>query len=166
VLSYGCLGFGYVITATFIVAMLREGPGGRGAETVVWLIVGLTAAPSVVVWSRISARIGAIRAYQAVMLIEAVGVGLSALSTGTAALGSTFMGLTAIGLQEAARRSGGDGRAMMALMTASFGLGQDDRPWAGGLAARPHRQLCRTKPDRGFGAGRWRAARLADAGAE
>ena len=40
VLAYGCLGFGYVITATFIVAMLREGPGGRGAETVVWLIVG------------------------------------------------------------------------------------------------------------------------------
>jgi len=58
-------------------------------------------------------------------------VGLSALSTGTvalalaaAALGSTFVGLTAIGLQEAARRAGGDGRAMMALMTASFGLGQ------------------------------------------
>ncbi len=131
VLSYGCLGFGYVITATFIVAMLREGPGGRGAETVVWLIVGLTAAPSVVVWSRISARIGAIRAYQAAMLIEAAGVGLSALSAGTAALalaaaalGSTFVGLTAIGLQEAARRAGGDGRAMMALMTASFGLGQ------------------------------------------
>jgi predicted MFS family arabinose efflux permease len=135
VLAYGCLGFGYVITATFIVAMLREGtsggPAGRGAETVVWLIVGLTAAPSVVVWSRLSARIGAIRAYQAAMLIEATGVGLSALSTGTAALalaaaalGSTFVGLTAIGLQEAARRAGGDGRAMMALMTASFGLGQ------------------------------------------
>jgi len=131
VLAYGCLGFGYVITATFIVAMLREGPGGRGAETLVWLIVGLTAAPSVVAWGRISARIGAIRAYQAAMLIEAAGVGVSALSTGTlalalaaAALGSTFVGLTAIGLQEAARRAGGDGRAMMAMMTASFGLGQ------------------------------------------
>ena len=131
VLAYGCFGFGYVITATFIVAMLREGPGGREAETVVWLIVGLTAAPSVVVWTRIGARIGAIRAYQAAMLIEAAGVGLSALSTGTialalaaAALGGTFVGLTAVGLQEAARRAGGDGRAMMALMTASFGLGQ------------------------------------------
>ena len=83
------------------------------------------------VWSRVSARIGAIRAYQAAMLIEAAGVGLSALSTGTvaltlaaAALGSTFMGLAAIGLQEAAQRAGDDGRAMMAMMTASFGLGQ------------------------------------------
>jgi predicted MFS family arabinose efflux permease len=131
VLAYGCLGFGYVITGTFIVAMLREGPGGRGAETLVWLVFGLTAVPSVVVWSRITARFGAIRAYQAAMLIEAAGVGVSALSTGTvaltltaAALGCTFVGLTAIGLQEAARRAGGDGRAIMALMTASFGLGQ------------------------------------------
>ena len=133
--AYGCLGFGYVITATFIVAMLREGPsggpGGREAETVVWLIVGLTGAPSILIWTRIAGHIGAIRAYQAAMLIEAAGVGLSALSSGTlalalaaAALGGTFMGLTAIGLQEAARRAGGDGRAMMALMTASFGLGQ------------------------------------------
>jgi predicted MFS family arabinose efflux permease len=128
VLAYGCFGLGYVITATFIVAMLRE---GRGAETMVWLIVGLTAVPSVVVWARVGARIGAIRAYQAAMLIEAAGVGLSAFSTGTvalalaaAALGGTFVGLTAVGLQEAARRAGGDGRAMIALMTASFGLGQ------------------------------------------
>jgi predicted MFS family arabinose efflux permease len=131
VLAYTCLGFGYVITATFIVAMLREGPGGRGAETLVWIIVGLTGAPSILVWSRVAGAFGAIRTYQVAMLVEAVGVGLSALSSGTlalalaaAALGGTFMGLTAIGLQEAARRAGGDSRAILALMTASFGLGQ------------------------------------------
>ncbi len=131
VLAYGCLGFGYVITATFIVAMLREGSGGRGVETLVWVVVGVTAAPSVLVWRRIAGNVGAMRAWQLAMLVEAAGVGLSALSAGTlaltlaaAALGGTFMGLTALGLQEAARRAGGDGRAMMALMTASFGLGQ------------------------------------------
>ncbi|HSF96688.1 MAG TPA: YbfB/YjiJ family MFS transporter, partial [Thermohalobaculum sp.] len=131
VLAYACLGFGYVITATFIVAMLREGPGGRGAETLVWVIVGLTGAPSILIWGRIASAFGAIRSYQLAMLIEAAGVGLSALSSGTlalalaaAALGGTFMGLTAIGLQEAVRRAGGDGRAILALMTASFGLGQ------------------------------------------
>jgi predicted MFS family arabinose efflux permease len=131
VLAYGCLGFGYVITATFIVAMLREGSGGRGAETLVWLIVGLTGAPSVLVWNWVSAHIGTVRAYQSAMLIEASGVGLSALSSGplalaiaAAALGATFIGLTAMGLREAARRAGGDGRAITALMTASFGLGQ------------------------------------------
>jgi len=131
VLAYGCLGFGYVITATFIVAMLREGPGGRGSETLVWLIVGLTGVPSVWAWERIAARIGMIAAYQAAMLIEAAGVALGALSTGpmalgvtAVALGATFIGLTALGLREAARRAGGDGRAITAIMTASFGLGQ------------------------------------------
>ncbi len=131
VLAYGCLGFGYVITGTFIVAMLREGPGGRGAETVVWLIVGLTGVPSVWAWERIAARIGMIGAYQLAMLIEAAGVALGALSTGpvalgitAVALGATFIGLTALGLREAARRAGGDGRAITAIMTASFGFGQ------------------------------------------
>ncbi|MDT8343539.1 MAG: YbfB/YjiJ family MFS transporter [Thermohalobaculum sp.] len=131
VAAYAALGFGYVITATFIVAILREGPAGRAGETVVWLIVGLAAIPSVWLWSRAGARWGAIRAYQAAMLVEAAGVGLSAVAAGTAALalaaaalGGTFIGLTALGLQEAARRAGGDGRAVMGLMTAAFGVGQ------------------------------------------
>ncbi|MCL5776674.1 YbfB/YjiJ family MFS transporter [Limibaculum sp. FT325] len=131
VAAYAALGFGYVVTATFIVAILREGPSGRLGETVVWLIVGLAAIPSVWLWTRAGARWGVVRAYRAAMLVEAAGVGLSAVATGTAALafaaaalGGTFMGLTALGLQEAARRAGGDGRAVMGLMTAAFGLGQ------------------------------------------
>ena len=141
VAAYGCLGFGYVITATFIVAILREGGGGRGAESLVWGLVGIAAAPSVLVWTLAAGRWGAIRAWQAAMTVEAAGVALSALSTGTlalalaaAALGGTFMGLTALGLQEGARRAGGDGRAMMGLMTAAFGVGQMIGPaLAGGL---------------------------------
>nr|WP_267913357.1 YbfB/YjiJ family MFS transporter [Thermohalobaculum xanthum] len=131
VLAYAALGFGYVITATFIVAILRDGPSGRIGEMLVWLVVGLAAIPSVWFWSRIAARFGTVRAYQAAMLVEAAGVALSAVASGTvalalaaAALGGTFIGLTALGLQEAARRAGGDGRAVMGLMTAAFGLGQ------------------------------------------
>lgn len=137
--AYGCLGFGYVITATFIVAILRESGESRFAESVVWLLVGLAAAPSIWIWGRIAGRIGAIRAYQAAMLLEAAGVGLSALSSGAlalalaaVALGGTFMGLTAMGLQEAARRAGGDGRAIMGLMTAAFGVGQMTGPAVAG----------------------------------
>ena len=139
VAAYAGLGFGYVITATFIVAMLREGDSSRTAETLVWLLVGLAAAPSVWLWSRAAARIGAVRTYQAAMVVEATGVGLSAVATGTpalavaaVALGGTFMGLTALGLQEAARRATGDGRAVMGLMTAAFGTGQMIGPMVAG----------------------------------
>ncbi|MEM7668171.1 MAG: YbfB/YjiJ family MFS transporter [Pseudomonadota bacterium] len=130
VLAYGCLGFGYVITATFIVTILRDGGVGRTGEAIVWAMVGLSAIPSIALWSSISARIGGIRAYQLAMILEAVGVGVSVLSGWAAMLiaavllGGTFMGLTAMGFQEAVKRSAGDGRSIMALMTASFGTGQ------------------------------------------
>lgn len=138
--AYGCLGFGYVVTATFLVAILREGAAGRSGETLVWLLVGLAAAPSVALWTRQGQRWGVIRAYQVAMAVEAAGVALSAMASGVialsvaaVALGGTFMGLTALGLQEAARRSGGDGRRVMGLMTAAFGLGQMIGPGIAGL---------------------------------
>lgn len=131
VLAYGCLGLGYVVTATFLVAILREDQAGRWAETWIWLVVGVAAIPSVWLWSRLGLRYGAARVWRWAMLIEATGVALSALAGGVLALGlaalalgATFMGLTALGLQEAARRTGGDGQKAMGLMTASFGLGQ------------------------------------------
>lgn len=130
-LAYGLFGFGYVVTATFIVSILREDGAGRWSETAVWLAVGLAGVPSVAVWSWAGRRIGAVRAFQLALLIEAAGVVLSAVASGMVALvlaalalGGTFMGITALGLVEVARRAGGDGRAAMALMTASFGFGQ------------------------------------------
>lgn len=139
--AYGCLGFGYVILATFLVAILRENASGRDAETLLWLLVGVGAAPSVALWSWAGRRWGVLRAFQAAMLIEAAGVALGAVAQGTAALavaaialGGTFMGLTALGLAEAAKRAGGDGRRVMGLMTASFGTGQVIGPAVAGWA--------------------------------
>lgn len=130
VAAYGCLGFGYVITATFIVAILRESGGGRIEETLLWSLVGLAAIPSIAFWTWLGRRGDGIRIYQAAMLLQAIGVAISIMGSGGAMLaaalllGGTFMGLTALGFQEAAKRSGGDGRAVMALMTACFGIGQ------------------------------------------
>jgi MFS family permease len=138
--AYGLFGFGYVITATFLVVQVRQ--TAPSAEPWVWLIVGVTAVPSVAAWTWIGARIGLLRSYALASALEAVGVAASVLMPtragaliAAALLGGTFVGLTALGLR-AAREHAPDPERMIAWMTAAFGLGQIIGPiFAGQLAA-------------------------------
>ena len=129
--AYGLGGFGYVITATFIADMVRADPVLQPAEQMVWLCVGLTAAPSVALWGWAGRRWGNRNAFAAGCLIQAAGVALSVLGgsvwlvmLAAGLLGGTVMGLTALGLIEVRRLSAGDPRRNLALMTAAWGLGQ------------------------------------------
>jgi predicted MFS family arabinose efflux permease len=140
VCAYGLFGFGYVITATFLVAIVRTSPPLRSVEPLVWLIVGLTAAPSVELWARVSLRLGISRTFSIACVVEAAGVAASVLwpsVTGAllaaALLGGTFMGLTALGLSGARRLAPENPRPVLALMTASFGFGQIVGPALAGL---------------------------------
>jgi predicted MFS family arabinose efflux permease len=131
VCAYGLFGFGYVITATFLVAIVRSSPPLRSVEPLVWLIVGLTAAPSVMLWVRASLRLGVPVTFAIACVVEAVGVAASVLwpsiagaLLAAALLGGTFMGLTALGLAGARRLAPANPRPVLAVMTAAFGLGQ------------------------------------------
>jgi predicted MFS family arabinose efflux permease len=128
--AYGLFGFGYVITATFIVQMVRGTPAIASLEPYIFILFGLSAAPSVALWTRLGSRIGILRTFAIVALVEAAGVAASALFLSPATViltsifvGGTFMGLTALGLI-GAREGGGDPRGRIALMTASFSFGQ------------------------------------------
>ncbi len=59
--AYGLFGFGYVITATFIVAIVRDAPKITRFEPLVWLVVGLAAIPSVAAWTWAGRRFGITR---------------------------------------------------------------------------------------------------------
>ncbi|HEY0182827.1 MAG TPA: YbfB/YjiJ family MFS transporter [Rhodopila sp.] len=129
--AYGLFGFGYVVTATFLVAIVRASPAARGIEPLVWLVVGVTAMPSVAFWTRTGAWVGIRHAFSLACLVEAIGVAVSVLwptATGAllaaALLGGTFMGLTALGLAEARVLAPSNTRPVFALMTAAFGFGQ------------------------------------------
>ncbi len=140
VVAYGLFGFGYVITATFLVAIVRASEDAQALEPVVWLVVGLTAAPSVALWTWVSARAGVGRTFALAAVLEALGITASVLWLATpgallaaALLGGTFMGLTALGLIGARAVAGGDPRRTLGVMTASFGLGQIVGPAYAGL---------------------------------
>ena len=74
-LAYGLFGFGYIITATFIVAMVRGSHEIAALEPYIWVMFGLSAAPSVVLWARLGARWGIRRAYTVAALVEATAEG-------------------------------------------------------------------------------------------
>jgi predicted MFS family arabinose efflux permease len=128
--AYGLFGFGYIITATFIVVMVRGSREIAGLEPYIWVMFGLAAVPSVTFWTRLGACWGIVRMFAVACLVEAFGVAASALWVSSATVilssllvGGTFVGLTALGLISA-REGGGDPRGRIALMTASFGTGQ------------------------------------------
>ena len=143
VIAYGLFGFGYVITATFISQLVRTTPEVVELESIVWLVVGLAAFPSVAFWVWLDRRYGNCTAFAVACLAEGLGIGASFFETSAAAvliaaaaLGGTFMGITALGLIIARRMGAGDPRRMAALMTASFGVGQMIGPTFAGYAYR------------------------------
>jgi predicted MFS family arabinose efflux permease len=141
-LAYGLFGFGYVVTATFLVAMVRANPAIRGLEPVIWIVVGLAAAPSVMFWSFVGRRIGIPAGFAIAALTEAAGVLASVVSPGALGIclaavlvGGTFMGLTALGLMRGRELAHGDPRQVMAAMSGAFGVGQIVGPTLAGIVS-------------------------------
>jgi MFS family permease len=139
--SYGLFGFGYVITATFLVSIVHGSPEVKPLEPYVWILLGLSAAPSVAFWAWIGGRLGNLPGYALACLLEALGVAASVLWNSTTGivvaavcLGGTFMGLTALGTMIARAMPGGDPRQKIAAATAAFGVGQIIGPVIAGFA--------------------------------
>ena len=138
--AYFLFGIGYIITATFLIDIVRGSPAIRHLEPYAWVLVGIGAAPSVVLWGALGRRIGILPAFAVASLVEAAGVVASVLWLQTIGvviaalfLGGTFMGLTALGLIGAREAGEGDPRGRIALMTASFSLGQIIGPVFAGI---------------------------------
>lgn len=140
--SYGLFGFGYVITATFLVTIARQGDAGPVIEFLAWFVTGCAAAVSLLAWHPLAIRIGLARSYTVAMSVLAIGVVCSVLLPPTAGalfggllLGATFMVITAYGLQLGGALAAESPRRALASMTAAFGVGQIIGPLVAGWAA-------------------------------
>jgi predicted MFS family arabinose efflux permease len=119
--AYGLFGFGYVITATFLVAIVRATPEMQVLERAIWVLFGLAAIPSVTLWTWFAGRVG-------ILVPSLAGAILASMF-----LGGTFVGITALGLVGARSLSNSDPARVTALMTGSFGAGQIIGPAFAGL---------------------------------
>ena len=66
-----------MITATFLVAMVRGPEAASPLEARVWILFGAAAIPSVPLWQWLGLRIGVMRAFAAAAILEAAGVAAS-----------------------------------------------------------------------------------------
>jgi predicted MFS family arabinose efflux permease len=141
-LAYFCEGAGYVVTATFLVAIVKTMPALSDVAPWFWVAVGLAGAPSAILWSRIGARIGLLGALFVAHLVQAVGIVAPVLSNAPVVVlvsallfGATVIGITALVVAYAGRTGGTRAGRMIGLLTASFSVGQIVGPIIAGKLA-------------------------------
>jgi predicted MFS family arabinose efflux permease len=135
VAAYFCAGWGFVINATFTVAIVEKQPLLAGQGPWAWLLVGLAATPAVFVWDRIARRLGDVEALLLAFGLQIVGVllpvlagGLAAVLAGALLYGATFIGIVSLTLALVGRRSPANPGKAMARLTLSYGVAQVSAP--------------------------------------
>jgi MFS family permease len=140
--GYFAAGWGFVISATFIVAMVEREPALAGKGAWAWALVGLAALPAVFVWDRVARRIGDTRALLLAFGLQICAIVLPVLSgslaaalAGAVGYGATFIGIVSLTLALVGRRSPNNPGKAMARLTLSYGAAQIIAPVVGGAMA-------------------------------
>jgi predicted MFS family arabinose efflux permease len=137
--AYFLEGTGYIVTGTFLVAIVDGTPGLRGIGADVWIVVGLAVIPSVALWATLAGRAGYARALAGAYALQAIGIalpiagGAGAAFTSAVLFGGTFAGITALTLALAGHLAPGRSARLIGMLTAIFGVGQMIGPVLGGF---------------------------------
>lgn len=140
--AYFCAGIGYVVSATFIVAIVNKLPGLAGQGNLVFLAIGIGAAPACINWDFIARCTGDLNALILAAILQIIGIllpvvvgGLFAALFGALLFGGTFIGMVSLVLTMAGRYYPTRPAKMMGKMTLSYGAAQILGPAITGLLA-------------------------------
>ncbi|MFT5852124.1 MAG: putative MFS family arabinose efflux permease [Colwellia sp.] len=140
--SYFCAGVGYVVTTTFIVAIIDQLPGLEGKGTWTFLVIGLAAAPTAILWDLLARKFGNLNALLCASVLQVIGILLPVIGSsliltmvGAILFGGTFVGIVSLVLTMAGRYYPTRPAKMMGKMTLSYGAAQIVAPAIIGLLA-------------------------------
>lgn len=129
--AYFCAGIGYVVSTTFIVAIVERLPGLAGQGKWAFLAIGIAAAPASIVWDFVARRIGDLNALITAALLQIAGIllplaggGLATTLAGALLFGGTFVGIVSLVLTMAGRYYPGRPAKMMGKMSLAYGSAQ------------------------------------------
>ncbi|MGO1988004.1 YbfB/YjiJ family MFS transporter [Mammaliicoccus vitulinus] len=139
-IAYLLEGAGYIVTGTFLVAIVESIPNLKGYAALSWMFVGLAAIPSCILWSILGNKIGFIKAIYLAFILQFIGVILPVFSHNTVSLiissclfGGTFLGLTTLFMSRGQLMSAISGKNLVALLTFIYSLGQVIAPYFAGI---------------------------------
>jgi len=141
-LAYFCAGFGYVISATFIVAILETIPNLTGKGAWIWVLLGLAAIPASFIWDRIADRLGYIKALILGYILQIISIVIPAATDAffpnlfaAFLFGITVTGIVSLMLSLVGRKYPSNSSSAMAKLTATYGVSQIIAPAIAGVMA-------------------------------
>lgn len=141
-LSYFCAGYGYVLSATFIVAIVERMPGLAGSGNLSFVVLGLAAVPAVLLWDFVARKTGYLYAIMLALTLQIVAIilplsfnTLTVVLLSAALFGATFIGVVSLVLTMAGRLYPSKPAKLMGKMTLAYGLAQVIAPAITGVIA-------------------------------
>ncbi len=137
--AYTLEGVGYIVTGTFLVAIVERMPGLERWGASVWIVVGLAALPASVLWATSARRLGYPLALALAYIVQACGILLPTRGSAGAAVaaallfGGTFLGISALTLALAGHLAPHGSARLIGMLTIAYGLGQVIGPILAGL---------------------------------
>jgi len=143
ILAYFCAGVGFVVSATFIVAVVEKLPGLEGRGNMAFTLIGLAAAPACFIWDLIARRVGYLNSLLLAYILQICSILMPVVTTGFIAtmfgallFGGTFVGIVSLVLVMAGLYYPARPAKMMGKMTISYGVAQIAAPAVIGFIAR------------------------------
>jgi predicted MFS family arabinose efflux permease len=139
-IAYGLEGLGYIVTGTFIVSIAEKTSSFHKGATLVWMMVGLAAIPSCLIWSMFAKKWGFVKSLVFAMALQSLGIMMPAFwisktSFVISALlfGATFMGITTLATTLGRQMNPSNSSRTIGILTAIYAIGQLIGPTLAGI---------------------------------